>query len=408
MSAETILVGTPPPESGAARVVVVEDVPDEPSPPSPQESRDGDDGDSQPPPPEPVDSQPEPPRSRQSDQRPEEGGEDREEEAPQESETRQSSQRQDRSEHRDYASPPAFGLIANPTKVRDYVPEGESVLLEPSLVVRAPPRERERSPHAHQLPDPAQEWSPTPPDPEEMPPPSSSMFFPDPMDEARKQRAEVNDLLSKLDVLERQGYRLPKKFTHTSDLEEMRSVHHRITSVAKADAGLKISRKLLIGATGLMEWLNHEYDPVGARLDGWSSHVMAHIHDFDSALTRIWERYADVLGETNPILELVIALAMSGVMYHFTQRMLEGERSRADTRLQDPGIRARMAAMAEERGPPAPAPAPAPAPERARPPPPPDDYADILSEMPTMVPPEEPPQDDTPGSGRRRLRSVEI
>lgn len=406
---ETIVVGTPAPQpEGEARrrVVVIEDVPDATE--QPEQT------------PGPVDAPASPPP----------------ENLPQ-------PELADRGEPSAPSAPPAppapsppsappappfsFDLIANPAKVREYVPEGEEehVAVEPSNVVRhvpAPPVPEPRMPPEEALP----EWTPRREEHEYDRRWDGSSD--DPYEEARKMRALKNDLLCKLDVLERQGYRLPKKFNHNSDLDEMQSVHKRITTVAKADAGLKISRKLLIGFTGLIEWANNAYDPVGAHLDGWSNHVMAHIHDFDSALTRIWERYADVLGETNPIIELVLALTMSGVMFHFTQKMLATERRDADTRLNDPRFRAAMAGM-RPGGMPVPPPSP---PRRAPSPPPPppsspqdetdptmDRYRDMLSSMPTMVPPTEEIQAETdiddddegqPRSRRKRRerRTVEI
>ena len=73
------------------------------------------------------------------------------------------------------------------------------------------------------------------------------------------------------------------------------------------EAGVKFGRKLLMGSVGIVEWLNNRFDPVGAKLEGWSESVMENIEDFDHSLERIVEKWTSHV-EVAPEMELMTHL----------------------------------------------------------------------------------------------------
>ena len=291
---------------------------------------------------------------------------------------------------------PTLSVLGNPSKTRAVVPDAPSfqhVSLSPSMATL--PTYDESSlplPGAPDFQMPPEwgtepSWDPAVADPAprrhddpwdtgtEEP---KTIHLPDPEAQARALQKERDDLLFKLDCLKQRGVELPKKFNHTSSIEEMRSVYERFHRSQQMESGLQISRKLLIGFTGLVEWANHRYDPLGAKLDGWSTNIMANVEDFDHALLRVWERYGSAMGEINPILELVFGVAMSGVMYHFTQRHIETELNNQEIDREDPAFLAEVqraaAEMMQAQRPPAPPPrqvSPQPPPASRSPPGPP-------------------------------------
>ena len=286
---------------------------------------------------------------------------------------------------------PTLSVLGNPSKTRAVVPDASSfqhVPLSPSMTVPTFDESSLPLPGANfQLPpewgtEPS--WNPPVADPAprrhddpwdtgtEEP---KTIHLPDPEAQARVLQKERDDLLFKLDCLRKQGVELPKKFNHTSSIEEMRSVYDRFHRSQQMDSGLQITRKLLIGFTGLIEWSNHRFDPCGAKLDGWSTNIMANVEDFDHALLRIWERYGSAMGDINPILELVFAVAMSGVMYHFTQQHIESELRNQEVDREDPAYLAEVQRAAAEmlqaqQRPPAHRPVPQPPASRSPPGPP--------------------------------------
>jgi hypothetical protein len=148
-------------------------------------------------------------------------------------------------------------------------------------------------------------------------------FTATPFHDARQIEIERNDLLAKLDELRMAGVRIEGDWGHTSDVNELRSRVHRATTARQRTVGVTVSRKLLIGLVGGVEWLNTSYDPMGIKLVGWSDQVQTNITDYDEVLGRIWEKYLKHMGEINPVLELAFSLALSAAMYHMQQQAIE-------------------------------------------------------------------------------------
>lgn len=267
-------------------------------------------------------------------------------------------------------SPPAppdatLSALANPSKLRASVPDDPlfaHVALDPSMNVSGAPAVMGFDESSLPLPGDIQlppEWNDQTPAYDPAPTRNEDPWdtgveepktvqLPDPEAQAKALEKERDELLFKLDCLQKQGVELPKKFNHTSSIDEMRSVYERFHRSQQMESGLQISRKLLIGFTGLIEWSNHRWDPMGAKLDGWSTNIMANVEEFDHALLRIWERYGSAMGDINPILELVFALAMSGVMYHFTQKRIDEEIRREEVDRDNPEFQAEVQRAAAE------------------------------------------------------------
>ena len=129
------------------------------------------------------------------------------------------------------------------------------------------------------------------------------------------------DLLSKLNALERKGVHVTKRFTSKHKLVHIQAEYNRLTQMLSNEAGVKFGRKLLMGAVGVTEWLNERFDPVGAKLEGWSESVMENIEDFDHSLERIvskWNSHVEVA----PEMELMTALGGSAFMFHMSKSIL--------------------------------------------------------------------------------------
>lgn len=129
------------------------------------------------------------------------------------------------------------------------------------------------------------------------------------------------DLLSKIQALERKGINPSKRFTSKHKLVHIQSEYNRLSQMLANEAGVKFGRKLLMGSVGIVEWLNNRFDPVGAKLEGWSESVMENIEDFDHSLERIVEKWTSHV-EVAPEMELMTALAGSAFMFHMSKSIL--------------------------------------------------------------------------------------
>jgi len=193
-------------------------------------------------------------------------------------------------------------------------------------------------------------------------------------------RERQDQVLHELDQLEElHGITLPKRFNHTSNIAEMESFLNRQKKNVAAKSGIRGARFLMLGVVNLMEWGNSTFDPIGAKLDGWATDVEANINDYDEILYRVWQKYMQRFGEMDPLIDLVLALAMSGFTYHGIQKRLEEEVEKMKKKMKkeefkkavDEEVERRFQRMQQEgggkRSPPAP-----PPPARSSSPPPPE------------------------------------
>tara|TARA_Y100000389_G_scaffold47717_1_gene42873 strand:- start:786 stop:1979 length:1194 start_codon:yes stop_codon:yes gene_type:complete len=143
---------------------------------------------------------------------------------------------------------------------------------------------------------------------------------------ARPTEEEINNkkrnLLYQFDRLEKKGVKLPRKYNINSELEEMQSDYDRIMNDRSADASIKFQRKVLIATVTGIEFMNTKFDPVNARLDGWSENVHDNVDDYDDVFEELHQKYK---GDSKmaPELRLLMSLAGSAFMFHLTNTMFK-------------------------------------------------------------------------------------
>lgn len=134
---------------------------------------------------------------------------------------------------------------------------------------------------------------------------------------------EKKELLYQMDRLEAKGFRLPRKFTMQSDLEEIRAEYHRVVREREVDTAVRFQRKMLMGFVTGVEWLNNRFDPVNAKLDGWSETVHENLMDYDDIFEELHEKYKSTGRKMAPELRLLVSLSGSAFMFHLTNSMFK-------------------------------------------------------------------------------------
>jgi len=129
-------------------------------------------------------------------------------------------------------------------------------------------------------------------------------------------------ILYQFDRLEKRGVKLPQKFSLTSNLDEMQMELDRINNDKKADASIKFQRKALVACVTGIEFLNTKFDPINARLDGWSESVNDGIDEYDDIFEELHEKYKGD-SKTAPEIRLLMSLAGSAFMFHLTNTMFK-------------------------------------------------------------------------------------
>lgn len=129
-------------------------------------------------------------------------------------------------------------------------------------------------------------------------------------------------LLNLLDRLEKKGIKGHKKFSMSSNYEEMKQEFERLTSQREMDQGVKFQRKMLIAFVTAIEFLNNKFDPFDVKLEGWSENVHEGINEYDDIFEELHEKYKSK-AKMAPELRLLLSLGGSAFMFHLTNTMFK-------------------------------------------------------------------------------------
>lgn len=130
------------------------------------------------------------------------------------------------------------------------------------------------------------------------------------------------EILYQFERMERKGTQLPKRFTLASSLDEMRAELDRLKRDREIDQSIKFQRKVMMTIVTGTELLNNRFDPIGARLEGWSESVNDSIDDYDDIFEELHNKYK---GKSNipPEIKLLFMLGGSAFMFHMTNTMFK-------------------------------------------------------------------------------------
>ena len=135
--------------------------------------------------------------------------------------------------------------------------------------------------------------------------------------EKRKQ-----ELLVKLLALEKKGVTLTKSYSLKSSLEEIEFEYNTQQKSAEIEASVHFQQKILMAAVTGVEFLNKKFDPIGAKLEGWSESVMDNITDYEEIFKKLHEKYWE-RASMPPELQLLVTLVGSGFMFHLTNTLFK-------------------------------------------------------------------------------------
>jgi len=133
-------------------------------------------------------------------------------------------------------------------------------------------------------------------------------------------KMEKQEILLKLLALEKKGVVLTKKYSMSSKLSDLKFELALHKNNAELDVSIKFQQKLLMAAVTGLEFANKRFDPIGAKLDGWSESVMENLDDYETVFAKLNEKYknrADLPAE----LQLMVTLVGSAFMFHVTKTL---------------------------------------------------------------------------------------
>lgn len=134
-------------------------------------------------------------------------------------------------------------------------------------------------------------------------------------------QAEKQNLLSKIKMMEERYGMVPtKRYTIMSNVEDMRSEYYTMKRQRGVEKSIKFGRKAILATISGIEWINSRYNPIGARLDGWSEAFSEELNDYDEIFEQLHDKYSDSL-DVPPEISLLMGIAGSGVQYHIKKSL---------------------------------------------------------------------------------------
>lgn len=169
--------------------------------------------------------------------------------------------------------------------------------------------------------------------------------------EKKDPKQEKQEILLKLLALEKKGVELTKKYSMASKLSDLRFELELHQGNMEKEMSVKFQQKILMAAVTGLEFANKKFDPIGAKLDGWSESIMDNLDDYETVFERLHEKYK-TRAELPPELQLLVTLAGSAFMFHVTKSLFSSALPSGDNGLQNSEIMKNIAAaMSKSSGP---------------------------------------------------------
>lgn len=133
---------------------------------------------------------------------------------------------------------------------------------------------------------------------------------------------EKQELLFKLNRLEKIGSKPSRNYTMDSRVEDIRSEYKTLKKQKELDRSIKFSREMLMACIGGIEYLNGKFDPFDIKLEGWSESVMENVDNYDDVFEELYYKYNEKV-EVAPEIKLIMMVGGSGFMYHLTNSLFK-------------------------------------------------------------------------------------
>ena len=140
---------------------------------------------------------------------------------------------------------------------------------------------------------------------------------------------EKFNYLRKLEVLEKKGAQLTKKYSMDSNLMEMMGEYELIMAEKEKENSIKFQGNMLSAIINGIEFLNGKFDPFDFKLDGWGEQFNENINDYDDIFGELHEKYKSN-AKMAPEIKLIFQLAASGMMVHMSNTMFKSSMPNMD------------------------------------------------------------------------------
>ena len=156
---------------------------------------------------------------------------------------------------------------------------------------------------------------------------------------------EKQDLLFKLNRLQKAGMPVSQKYTMSSKLDDIKSEFMGLKAQRDLQNSVKFQRKMMMAVVTGVEFINTKFDPFDVKLDGWSESVHENVNDYDEIFEELHDKYKEK-AKMAPETKLFFSLAGSAFMFHLTQSLFKTSPAIGDVMQQNPELMKQFAQAA--------------------------------------------------------------
>jgi hypothetical protein len=122
-------------------------------------------------------------------------------------------------------------------------------------------------------------------------------------------------------ILEGQGYEPFKEVGLTNPLEEIIEVEEEAMERRSLTNGIDFGKKILVGASYVIESANRKFDPFDLKLDGWSDQMFEDRDEYNEVMEELYYKYSDQVA-MSPEIKLLMMVGGSAMMFHFSKTLM--------------------------------------------------------------------------------------
>lgn len=134
-------------------------------------------------------------------------------------------------------------------------------------------------------------------------------------------QAEKQSLLSKIKMMEdRYGMHPSRRYTIMSNVDDLRSEYALMKRQRGIEKTIKFGRKALLATVSGIEYLNNRFDPISAKLNGWSEAMAEEVDEYDEIFEQLHDKYSSSLN-VPPEISLLMGVGGSAIQYHIKKSL---------------------------------------------------------------------------------------
>lgn len=118
----------------------------------------------------------------------------------------------------------------------------------------------------------------------------------------------------------------PSHLHQDSPYHELKSYLAMLRSEKQMEQGVEMCKKVLVGITGVFEYLNTRFDPIGLKLEGFSENVSDNRDELTEPLEEIYEKHADKF-DVPPGVKILMIIGGAAAQTHMMNSMTGGKPS---------------------------------------------------------------------------------